>query len=168
MPHKPQTKRLSSKSFFNIGPLQQDVQSLFSTSSLVGLFFNTGLFADSLNEALLKAYNKNPKLNAERENISVSEENINISKSDYLPSITLSGSKSKEDTDKLTNQSGGDASVTDVDPFTTSLLIEQTLYDGKSRNADLEKNKLGLDISKIKLLKVEQDILYQAVEAYTG
>jgi len=134
---------------------------------LIILFFNTSLFADNLTDALLKAYNKNPKLNAERENISVSEENINISKSDYLPSITLSGSKSKEDTNKLTNQSGGDASITDVDPLTASLLIEQTLYDG-ARNADLKKNELGLDVAKVQLLKVEQEILYQAVEAYTG
>jgi len=134
---------------------------------LIILFFNTTLFADSLTEALLKAYNKNPKLNAERENINVSEENINISKSDYLPSITLSGSKSKEDTSSLTNQTGGDASIADVDPLTTSLLIEQTLYDG-ARKADLKKNKLGLDVAKIQLLKVEQEILYQAVEAYTG
>jgi len=135
---------------------------------LITIFFSTNLFADTLNEALLKAYNKNPKLNAERENINISEENINISKGDFLPSITLSGTKSKEDTSKLTNQSGGDASITDVDTLTTSLLVEQTLYDGRSRNADLEKNKLGLDISKIKLLKTEQDILYQAAEAYTG
>ena len=134
---------------------------------LIVLFFNTNLLADNLTEALLKAYNKNPKLNAERENISVSEENINISKSDYLPSITLSATKSKEDTNKLTNQSGGDASITDVDPLTTSLLIEQTLYDG-ARNADLKKNELGLDVAKVQLLKVEQEILYQAVEAYTG
>jgi len=134
---------------------------------LIILFFNTNLLADNLTEALLKAYNKNPKLNAERENINISEENINISKSDYLPSITLSGSKSKEDTNKLTNQSGGDASITDVDPLTTSLLIEQTLYDG-ARNADLKKNELGLDVAKVQLLKVEQEILYQAVEAYTG
>ena len=134
---------------------------------LIILFFNTNLFADNLTEALLKAYNKNPKLNAERENINISEENINISKSDYLPSVTLSGSKSKEDTNRLTNQSGGDASIADVDPLTTSLLIEQTLYDG-TRNADLKKNKLGLDVAKVKLLKVEQEILYQAVEAYTG
>ena len=135
---------------------------------LISILFNTNLSADTLNQALLKAYNKNPKLNAEKENINISEEDINISKSDFLPSITLSGSKSKEDTSKLTNQSGGDASITDVDPLTTSLLIEQTLYDGWSRNADLEKNELGLDISKIKLLKVEQEILYQAAEAYTG
>ena len=134
---------------------------------LIFLFFNTNLFADSLTEALLKAYNKNPKLNAERENINISEENINISKSDYLPSVTLSGSKSRENTDKLTNQSGSNASIADVDPSTTSLLIEQTLYDG-TRNADLKKNKIGLDVAKVKLLKVEQEILYQAVEAYTG
>jgi len=134
---------------------------------LIFLFFNTNLFADSLTEALLKAYNKNPKLNAERENINISEENINISKSDYLPSVTLSGSKSRENTDKLTNQSGGNASIADVDPSTTSLLVEQTLYDG-TRNADLKKNKIGLDVAKVKLLKVEQEILYQAVEAYTG
>ena len=135
---------------------------------LITVFFNTNIFAESLNKALLKAYNKNPKLNAERENINISEENINISKSDFLPSVTLSGSKSKENTSKLTNQDGSDTSVTDVDPLTTSLLIEQTLYDGRSRNADLEKNRLGLDIAKVKLLKVEQEILYQAVEAYTG
>jgi len=45
------------------------------------IFFSTNLFADNFNEALLKAYKKNPKLNAERENINVSKENINIAKS---------------------------------------------------------------------------------------
>ena len=105
---------------------------------LIVIFFHTNLFADNLTEALLKAYNKNPKLNAERENINISKEDINISKSDFLPTVTLSGTKSKEDTSKLTNQDGSDASITDVDPLTKSLLIEQTLYDG-ARNADLEK-----------------------------
>ena len=67
---------------------------------LIILFFNTNLFAENLMSALLKAYNKNPKLNAERENINISEENINISKSDFLPTVTLSGTKSQEDTNK--------------------------------------------------------------------
>ena len=44
---------------------------------LILIFFNTATYLPIvLTEALLKAYNKNPKLNAERENISVSEENI--------------------------------------------------------------------------------------------
>ena len=43
--------------------------------------------------------------------------------------MTLSGSKSVEDTNKLTNQSGGDASSSDADPLTTSIKLEQTILD---------------------------------------
>ena len=79
----------------------------------------------------------------------------------------MSGSKSKEDTHKLTNQTGGDATITDVDPQSTSITIEQTLVDF-GRGAEHEKNKIGINLAKAKLLKKEQDILYKAIEAYTG
>ena len=136
--------------------------------SFISFIFNTNLLAVTLPEALLEAYKNNPVLNAERENINISQENLNISKSEFLPTITITGTKSREDTTKLTNQSGGDATITDVDPLTKSILIEQTLYDGKGRSADLEKSKIGMDLAKAKILKVEQEILYKAVEAYTG
>ena len=135
---------------------------------LTFVFINTNLYADSFNEALLKAYKKNPKLNAERENINISEENINISKSDFLPTVTLSGTKNNEDTTKLTDRSGSDTAITDVDPETKSLLIEQTIFQGYGGMADLQKNKIGLDLAKIKLAKVEQEIIYEAAQAYTG
>ena len=67
------------------------------------VFFIPKVFAVTLSEALTQAYKNNPELNAERENIKVSEEDLNISKGDYLPTLTLSGSKSQEDTSKLTN-----------------------------------------------------------------
>ncbi len=134
----------------------------------ISFLFNTNLLAVTLPEALLEAYKNNLVLNAERENINISQENLNISKSEFLPTITITGTKSREDTTKLTNQSGEDATITDVDPLTKSILIEQTLYDGKSRSADLEKSKIGMDLAKAKILKVEQEILYKAVEAYTG
>ena len=136
--------------------------------SFISFLFNTNLLAVTLPEALLEAYKNNPVLNAERENINISQENLNISKSEFLPTITITGTKSREDTTKLTNQSGGDATITDVDPLTKSILIEQTLYDGKGRSADLEKSEIGIDLAKAKIFKVEQEILYKAVEAYTG
>ena len=131
------------------------------------VFFIPKVFAVTLSEALTQAYKNNSELNAERENIKVSEEDLNISKGDYLPTLTLSGSKSQEKTHQLTNQTGGDASVTDVDPQTTSITIEQTLIDF-GRDAENEKNKIGINLAKAKLLKKEQDILYKAIEAYTG
>ncbi len=131
------------------------------------IFFVPQVYAITLTEALTQAYKNNPELNAERESIKVSEEDLNISKGDYLPTLTLTGSKSQEDTNKLTNQTGGDATITDVDPQSTSITIEQTLIDF-GRGAEYEKNKIGINLAKAKLLKKEQDILYKAIEAYTG
>ena len=136
--------------------------------SLISFLFNTNLSAVTLSDALLEAYKNNPVLNAERENINISQENLNISKSEFLPTITITGTKSKEDTTRLKNQDRSDATISDVEPLTTSLLIEQTLFDGKARNSDLEKSEIGIDLAKAKILKVEQEILYKAVEAYTG
>jgi len=131
-------------------------------------FYSKNVFAVSLSEALLQAYKNNAELNAERENIEVSKQDLKISKSDFFPSVTLSGSKSQEDTDKLTNQSGGDATITDVNTKTQSITIEQKLFQGFGGIADLEKNKIGLVLAEAKLLKTEQTILFKAIEAYTG
>jgi len=135
---------------------------------LFSLFFlNKQVFAVTLFEAVTEAYKNNPELNAERENIGVSKEDLKISKSGYLPSVTISGSKSKEDTDKLTNRIGSDVSVNDVNPLTQSITIEQTLIDF-GISADVQKNKIGINLANIKLLKKEQEILLKTIEAFSG
>tara|TARA_S200000501_G_scaffold301909_1_gene289272 strand:- start:27 stop:1322 length:1296 start_codon:yes stop_codon:yes gene_type:complete len=131
------------------------------------IFTFTNVYAETFSNALSKAYKNNSELNAERENINISEQELKISQGNYLPSVTISGSKSQEDTNKLTNQSGGDATINDVDPFTQSILISQTLIDF-GRGAELSKSEIGLNLAKAKLLKKEQDILYKTVEAYTA
>ena len=123
--------------------------------------------AETFTAALKKAYNNNSELNAERESINISEQELKVSISSYLPTITLEGTKSEEDTEKLTNRDGSNASITDVDPSTRSLKITQTLIDF-GRGAELAKSKIGIDLAKAKLLKKEQEILYKAAEAYTG
>ena len=123
-------------------------------------------YSITLYDALKQTYKDNTQLNAERENFKASEEDINISKAEYKPSLTLSGSKSVEETNKLTNQSGGDATINDVDPFTTSIKLEQTLLDF-DRSISHERNIIGLDLAKAKLIKKEQDIFFEAIEAYT-
>ena len=131
------------------------------------LFIFTNVNAETFTLALKKAYNNNLELNAERESLNISEQELNISKSSYLPTITLSGSQSEEETDKLTNRDGSDASITNVDPTVKSITIEQTLIDF-GRGAELAKSKIGIDLAKAKLLKKEQDILYKSIQAYTG
>jgi len=132
------------------------------------ILISQNTFATTLSEALLQAYINNPELNAERENIKVSKEDLNISRSEFLPTVTVSSSRSKENTEKLTNRSGANSSFTDVDPKTQSLIIEQKLFQGFSGIAEMQKSKIGLSLADAKLLKTEQEILYKAVEAYSG
>ena len=140
---------------------------LFLNFLFIIIFLSGSVFAETFNAALKRAYETNPELNAERESINISEQELKVSISSYLPTITLEGTKSEEDTEKLTNRDGSNASITDVDPSTRSLKITQTLIDF-GRGAELAKSKIGIDLAKAKLLKKEQEILYKAAEAYTG
>ena len=130
------------------------------------LYFSNAL-AVTLLDALNLTYQNNIQLNAERENIKVSEEDVKISEAAYKPSVTVSGSKSYENTNTLKNQNGGTATKNDVDPFTTSLKIEQTILD-YGRDLTLEKNKVLLTLAKAQLIKKEQEVLHDAINAFTN
>ena len=140
---------------------------LFFKIFLILVLSLSSVFAETFNAALKKAYKTNPELNAERESINISEQELNVSLSSYLPTITLEGSKSQQDTKKLTNRDGSNASITDIDPEVRSIKVVQTLVDF-GRGAELAKSKIGIDLAKVKLLKKEQEILYKAADAYTG
>ena len=137
------------------------------TIIIFSLFISNSAFAITLYDALNQTFKNNIQLNAERENIKVSEEDINISKSDFKPSLTLSGSKTIEKTNKLTNQSGGDAAINDVDPFTTTIKLEQKVLD-YGRDLTLQKNIIGLDLAKANLVKKEQEVFHDAIDAFTN
>ena len=134
---------------------------------IASLFYLSTAFAVTLFDALNLTHQNNIQLNAERENIKVSEEDIKISEADYKPSVTISGSKSFENTNTLKNQNGGTATKNDVDPFTTSLKIEQTILD-YGRDLTLEKNKVSLTLAKAQLIKKEQEVLHDAINAFTN
>ena len=132
------------------------------------IFFILPVNAATLSDALRQTYQNNLELKAERKNLEVQKEVLNISKSDFFPTLTLSGTKSFEDTNKLTNQDGTDASITNTNPMTSSIKLEQTLLDGSERGTKYEKSKLGLNLSEAQLIKKEQDVFMKAIEAYTG
>ena len=131
------------------------------------IIFPLQAYSATLKSALKLTYENNLELQAERKNLDVQKEVLNISKSDFLPTMTLTGKKNFEDTNKLTNQSGGDASISDVNTLSSSIKIEQTLFDGQGRGSEYEKNKLGLNLSEAQLIKKEQEIFLKAIESYT-
>ncbi len=143
------------------------MKNFFLIASLLFLSA-TSVAAATLTDALKITFQNNLELQAERKNLEVQKEVLNISKSDFFPTLTLSGTKSFEDTNKLTNQDGTDASITNTNPMTSSIKLEQTLLDGSERGTKYEKSKLGLNLSEAQLIKKEQDVFMKAIEAYTG
>ncbi len=138
----------------------------FSLIIIFLFILNNQALSMTISQALSISYNNNLELNAERENLKISKEDINISRSEFLPSVTLSGTKSQEHTEKLTDRSGADSSFTDVNPESKSIVIEQTLFKGFAGLAEIQKSRIGLNLAEAKLLKKEQEILYNAIDAY--
>ncbi|WP_440633867.1 TolC family protein [Candidatus Pelagibacter sp. HIMB1485] len=132
------------------------------------LVFPLSAFSATLKEALKQTFDNNLELQAERKNLEIQQEVINMSRSDLLPNLTLTGKKNFEETNEITTQSGADASVTDVNTGSASIKLEQTLLDGSGRKTEYEKSKLGLNLSEAKLIQKEQEIFLRAIEAYTG
>ena len=128
------------------------MKNIYLITSLL-LLSVTSVAAATLSDALKTTFQNNLELQAERKNLEVQKEVLNISKSDFFPTLTLSGTKSFEETNKLTNQDGTDASITDTDTMTSSVKLEQTLLDGNSRDSTYEKSKLDLTFLKQNLLK---------------
>jgi len=136
---------------------------------LIFIFFiiNTNLLsAAEFLTYLENAYKNNPTLNAERENYKSVKENINISISEFLPSVSISGSQKSQQSSNRTNQSGTtlpDASNTSE---TQSVSVDQKIFQGFQGYNSLKKSILESEQAALKLKNIEQQILLKSATAY--
>ena len=134
---------------------------------LIFLLFNlNSLSASEFLTYLENAYKNNPTLNAERENYKAIKENINISRSEFLPSVSVSETKSSQQTSNRTSQSGGVLPDTNNDTTTQSVSIDQKIFQGFQGYNSVKKSKLEFDQAGLKLKNVEQQILLRSAVAY--
>ena len=61
------------------------------------IIFPLSAFSATLNEALKQTFENNLELQAERKNLEIQQEVINMSRSDLLPTLTLTGKKNFEE-----------------------------------------------------------------------
>ena len=122
--------------------------------------------AENINFYLQSAFDNNPKLNAERENVKAIKENINISKSEFLPSISILGNIDSTQNTNRTNQSGSALGDNSKDTESKSISIDQKVFQGFQGYNSLKKSQLEVDQAKFRLKNTEQEILLNAISAY--
>ena len=100
--------------------------------------------ANTLFDSLNSAYLKNSNLNAERASMRATKEDKRESLSEFLPSVTLSGSIGEQEN----TISGND---TNLNPSEQSMTVEQKLFQGGSGIANFKKKKHGQTLGEYKL-----------------
>ena len=112
------------------------------------------------------AYKNNPKLKAERENLKAIKENINISKSDFLPSVTITGSIDSSESTNRTDQSGNSLADISNETETTSVSVDQKIFQGFEGYNSVKKSKLEVKRASFQLKKIEQEVILETATAY--
>ena len=131
------------------------------------VIFNVkALFAAEFLTYLENAYKSNPVLNASRENYKAIKENINISRSEFLPSISVSGSQTSQQNSNRTDQIGAPLPDSSNTAETQSVSIDQKIFQGFQGYNSIKKSKLESDRAALNLKNTEQQILLQSATAY--
>ena len=129
-------------------------------------FFSTNISAQDVIKTLSEAFKNNSKLNAERASLKATKQGVNISRGEFLPSVTISGNISSQEDTGRTNQSGESLADLNSTPETRSVLIEQNIFSGFTNYNNLKKSELELEYAKYELTKLEQEVILSAATAY--
>ena len=134
---------------------------------LTVLIFNLSIASAS--EFLIyleSAYKNNPILNAERENYKAIKENINISRSEFLPSVSVSETKSSQQNSNKTNQIGATLPNASNDRTTQSISVDQKIFQGFNGYNSIKKSQLESEQAALRLKNAEQQVLLKSAFAY--
>ena len=131
------------------------------------IFLFTSLNADeSLKFFLKRSIENNLQLNAERKKFESAKQSKNISRSEFLPSITLTGDQSSVTSKNRVNQSGNSLSDTNLDTETQSISLEQKIFSGFKGVNTFKKTELETKKANLELKDVEQQTILDTASAY--
>ena len=133
---------------------------------LISFFLNSLYAAGDITHFIKSALKNNPKINAERENLKSIKQNQNISKSEFLPSLTITGTQSSIKTSEIIDQSGSKSDDTKRNTDSKKISIDQKIFQGFQGINKFKKSKLEFEKAKNEYKQIEQEIILDSVSAY--
>ena len=121
---------------------------------------------DDLKFYIEQALKNNLRLNAERKNFDSVKQDSNISRSEFLPSITLSGDQISSTSTNRTNQKGASLSDSNSDSESKTFSVEQKIFSGFKGFNTLKKTDLENRKAELSLQKVKQQTILDSASTY--
>ena len=128
--------------------------------------FSFAYAEDNLKYYLDKSILNNLKLNAERKNLESAKQSKNISRSEFLPNITISGNQTSTTSTNKTNQSGASLSDSNLDSESKSISLNQKIFSGFKGINTFRKSELETQKANLELKQVEQQTILDTADAY--
>ncbi len=134
---------------------------------LFNFFLILDLYAkDNIKFFINSAIKNNLQLNAERQKLNSAKQNKIISRSEFLPSLTISGDQTSTTSTNRTNQSGGSLADTNLDTESKKISLEQKIFSGFKGVNTFKKSELETQKALLELKEVEQQTILDTASAY--
>ena len=128
--------------------------------------------ADTIEAALVRAYQNNPQLNAQRAQVRVTDENVPQALSGYRPKVAVTASAGYQYTDTLSTQGGNATNLVKTNihganpPRSVGATITQTLFNGQQTANRTRAAEGQVSGAREALRALESTVLLSAATIY--
>ena len=122
--------------------------------------------AQSFIDALVQAYSTNPRLETERARLRATDEQLPQALSNWRPVVISNGFVGAQRTES--NPANGTSTTTNQTPRGADLTVSQPVFRGFRTQAETRRANDNIAAGRAVLLATEQDVLFDAVEAYAN
>src|SRR5882672_7663371 len=128
--------------------------------------------ADTIEAALVRAYQNNPQLNAQRASVRATDENVPQALSGYRPRVALTASAGYQYLDTLLISGGTPTAIVRTDthgtnaPRSAGMTVTQTLYNGQQTANRTRAAESQVSGAREALRVLEQTVLLSAATIY--
>jgi outer membrane protein len=128
--------------------------------------------ADTIEAALVRAYQNNPQLNAQRASVRATDENVPQALSGYRPKVTVTASGGYQYTDTNTTSGGSPTAIVRTEihgadpPRSASLTVSQTLFNGQQTANKTRAAESQVSGAREALRVLDQTVLLSAATIY--
>jgi len=132
----------------------------------------TPALADTIEAALVRAYQTNPQLNSQRASVRATDENVPQALSGYRPRVALTASAGYQYTDVNTTSGGAPNAIVRTEihganpPRSAGLTVSQTLFNGQQTANRTRAAESQVSGSREALRVLEQTVLLSAATIY--
>jgi outer membrane protein len=132
----------------------------------------TPALADTIEAALVRAYQNNPQLNAQRASVRATDENVPQALSGYRPKVAVTASGGYQYTDTNTTSGGSPTAIVRTEihganaPRSAGLTVSQTLFNGEQTANKTRAAESQVSGAREGLRVLDQSVLLSAATIY--